>query len=577
MNSIRTRLLFTVALLFLIPSVTIGLIIYNNAHYYLDEQGKINLRNQVQAAIAVMEVLNNEVEKGNIPLEEAQEQAKLQIVGKLQADGKREQSNAFRIGEYGYVFIIDEQGNALGHPSLEGTNMSDTTDQNGTPFIQDMIRQAKAGGGVTHYVWALPGQPDQIEPKMAYAAQDPHWGWILGASTYNFEFNKGANSLLTTWIITLSASIVLAGIIIYSLANRITRPILLIREQMRQVSNGDLAVERLHLRTKDEVSQLYQDFYQMIQDVREVVRSILSSANQVAATSEELSATAQESGQTSNQITQSIQTIAESSKEALDGAQYACQTISQLVQSFSYISTNMQALSELAIESSSRADQGYDLLQHTQKDMAYVQQTSTHMSEVVSSLGKMSGEVGEVISLIKQIADQTNLLALNANIEAARAGEYGRGFAVVADEVRKLAEQSQQAAKHVEQVISAIQNQVDASVAAMNENQSVVQSGLQSVASASQSFSTITDNINHVTSMVQEINASIQQSNADSETLLSTASAAEGIAYKNSEHSTHVAAATEQQHASTEEIAAVADSLAVMAEDLQQLASRFKV
>ncbi|MFP5239553.1 MAG: methyl-accepting chemotaxis protein, partial [Acidobacteriota bacterium] len=74
-----------------------------------------------------------------------------------------------------------------------------------------------------------------------------------------------------------------------------------------------------------------------------------------------------------------------------------------------------------------------------------------------AKLGEQATAIGQVMTVISDIADQTNLLALNAAIEAARAGDAGRGFAVVADEVRKLAEKTMNATKEVGQAIANIQ------------------------------------------------------------------------------------------------------------------------
>ena len=122
------------------------------------------------------------------------------------------------------------------------------------------------------------------------------------------------------------------------------------------------------------------------------------------------------------------------------------------------VARNVSDASAMAGEASNEASLGIDVVQRTERSMTAVAGTVSVLKEGVARLGADTESIGQVISVINEIADQTNLLALNAAIEAARAGEAGKGFAVVADEVRKLAEKTMVATQEVETRITAIQD-----------------------------------------------------------------------------------------------------------------------
>ncbi|MDD3685088.1 MAG: bacteriohemerythrin [Desulfovibrio desulfuricans] len=131
----------------------------------------------------------------------------------------------------------------------------------------------------------------------------------------------------------------------------------------------------------------------------------------------------------------------------------------RVADSASQASLRVRELSESAQNSSANAATGEQEVEGAVGSIDSVRDTIVRLKEAMAGLGEKAANIGQVMSVINEVADQTNLLALNAAIEAARAGEAGRGFAVVADEVRKLAEKTMGATKEVEEAVKAIQDE----------------------------------------------------------------------------------------------------------------------
>jgi len=184
-------------------------------------------------------------------------------------------------------------------------------------------------------------------------------------------------------------------------------------------------------------------------------------------------------------------------------------------------------------------------------------------SNTVQELGKSSNQIGEIISVIDDIADQTNLLALNAAIEAARAGEQGRGFAVVADEVRKLAERTTKATKEIASMIKKIQVDTQGAVKAMEEGTQKVDEGISHADKAGVSLREIVQLSQEVTTMISQIVAASSQQ----------ASASEQISHNIEIINT----TTEQTAQGIQQIAKAAEELNKFTDRLYQLLEKFKL
>ncbi len=142
------------------------------------------------------------------------------------------------------------------------------------------------------------------------------------------------------------------------------------------------------------------------------------------------------------------------------------------------VASSADTASKDASSSRTKAVQGATELREAVTDIEAVKDMTLGLRETMGLLEEKSGNIGQVMAVVNEVADQTNLLALNAAIEAARAGEAGRGFAVVADEVRKLAERTMQATKEIGDAVEDIQ------VASRRNVEAVAQTAERTVHSA---------------------------------------------------------------------------------------------
>ena len=274
-----------------------------------------------------------------------------------------------------------------------------------------------------------------------------------------------------------------------------------VKDMLQNINSGAGVVEEVGAKVKEntdiqaeslnQTSQTIDEFHNSIKTVSEnlnimsqLAEDTSSSILQMASSIEEVDSNVENLTVSVGDTSSSIEEISASLREvagAIDDLSVnADETVSSLAEidvSISNIEETASNNAKLSQEVAKEGEMGLKVVEKTHEGMEKIKQAVSSIADIINMLGKSSEEIGDILTVIDEVAEETNLLALNAAILAAQAGEYGKGFGVVAEEIRELAERTSSSTKEIETLIKAVQSHTQKAVVSVKDGIEKVDEG----------------------------------------------------------------------------------------------------
>jgi len=440
-----------------------------------------------------------------------------------------------KIGDTGFAFILDRDGMVVAHPDPAKRMKNEDNPP-------EWMRRAMKVQGVEQISFEQNGKAG-----MATVLADPLTGWRFVVMAPHQELSSMVDSLNgKNMLIAGGLTLAFMAVIMLCLRVMILRPLFACGAFAREVAGGTLDAA-LSVRSQDELGRMADDMRAMVDALRDSLgkaRQEHALAGQAAGEAKEALARAEEAqnqaerakcegilqavdvlrgvvqgiGNASRNLLGEIRSLREgvTGQESTTGETAAA--MDEMNSSVLEVARNAHEASEAADQTRAEAQRGQTVVEDARRAITQVDELAKVLEQGMSQLGEQAHAIGQVMTVISDIADQTNLLALNAAIEAARAGEAGRGFAVVADEVRKLAEKTMHSTQEVGQAIASIQEGTARNVEHVNRAAQAVGVASELAVQSGEALRSIVDLVDRTTSQVRGIaQAAGQQSTASEE------------------------------------------------------------
>ncbi|MGE4442429.1 MAG: methyl-accepting chemotaxis protein [Desulfomicrobium sp.] len=568
---IRNRLLFLVGIMLVFMGAVVAFFVYQangTKEQMIEKVGQImnaDARDKIMVATTNMAASLGSAVEGM-----ASDAERIPLISSLINDIRFEEDKS------GYFFVYQETICRVlpTKKEVEGKDLGGNKDVNGLMYVQELRKQAHAGGGFVEYVFDKPGKGDQ--PKIAYATMIPGTDMWIGTGVYIDNIAEAQAAVAADLesaaarSLTIAMSFIGAGFaflvlpLTIFLIRSIIAPLQRMIGMLKDIAQGegDLTA-RLKDTSGTETQELAEWFNAFVEQVHGIIREVAGNSTQVNQASAGLLNLATGLRAASGDMTAKSTTVAAATEEMSSNMNSVASAMEEFSINIGTVATASEEMTATIAEISQNAGKAKEITGHAVGK-------ATEASRRVDELGHAAREIDKVTETITAISSQTNLLALNATIEAARAGEAGRGFAVVANEIKELAMQTARATEEIRDRIQGIQGATGVTVSeiqqvsqVINEVDSIVGTIAAAVEEQSVTTRDIADNVGQAAQGVQEVNENVSQAESV------TRDIAREVASVN-EASGAIAQSAEAVQGSSE-------SLSGLARDLNAMVGKFKI
>lgn len=357
----------------------------------------------------------------------------------------------------------------------------------------------------------------------------------------------------------------------------ITKRVHTLKKEISIVAQGDLSRKDIVIRTDDEIKDLAIAFNHMSNSLRKIIGKMVRVTEEMEHSTRIVSKSVEVNSKGSREVSESIEQMSMLMEKQNEMTDSTLKQVADMESASNKISEGIKRISENADISMERAKKGSDDIKQYTEQLSQVNDIMSQISGVASQLHTSTQEMNTIIESITNISSMTTLLSLNASIEAARAGEAGRGFAVVATEIKKLADDTQEAASRIGSIISQVQDNVVEMTDKMETGLTQLNKSNEIARVTQGSFQDIREGTLVVNKDIQDIVTYIEEMSRMVEYVTTSVRSITDAIEENTSTTVEIAKTVDAETESLQEVAGTAGSLKMLARELQEVVSEFRL